>query len=288
LLASFGTSIAVRPSSASVISTTDTTAIAAFKSGRIQLDFDELVVPAGPCYLPLDPNQYAAIGIIITARADGSAQTNLARLPGCGDFGATLSAPNIIGGGTGPGSLGWRESVRFDFSPPANAFGANSDWTGSNTTLTAYNSVGGVIASVSGNQGNFMGIAEPGIAYAIWNWNYDQAVAGFSLDNLVFSNAVTGVESQPLTGLVQATPNPFLSETWIQWSASAGGRVHASVYDLSGQRVATLLDEIRPSGVGLVRWGGTNERGARVPAGIYFVRLELPDRSVSRRVVRIR
>ncbi len=172
---------------ASVLSTTNAVDIAAFQSGRTVLGFDELVVPPGPCFILLDPNQYAAQGILISAKADGSIQTHLARLPDCGHFGATLSPPNIIGGGTGPGSLAWRESVRFDFPVPANAIGAHSDASGSNTTLTAYRANGTVIASVSGNQGLFLGIAEPGIAYAVWNWNADQSVAGFSLDNVTFS-----------------------------------------------------------------------------------------------------
>ena len=48
---------------ASVLSTVDPGAIAAFQSGRTVLDFDELVVPVGPCYIPLDRNQYAALGL---------------------------------------------------------------------------------------------------------------------------------------------------------------------------------------------------------------------------------
>lgn len=276
------------PAAASVISTTDTTAISAFKSGRVVLNFDELVVPSGPCYVPLNPNQYAASGIIISARADGSFQTNLAQLPGCGHFGSTLSAPNIIGGGTGPGSLAWRESVRFDFPTPANAIGANSDWSGSNTTLTAYNSVGGVIASVSGDQGNFMGIAEPGIAYAVWKWNFDQSVVGFSLDNVTFSIPNVGVESQPRVPSFEVSPNPFHSEAWIRWSTPGSGRVHVAVYDVKGQRVATLVDEQRAPGAGAVRWRATDERGKRLPSGIYFMRLDSSGQTAIRRVVSIR
>jgi hypothetical protein len=108
---------------ASVISTTDDAQIDAFQSGQTVLGFDEIVVPPGLCFTPLDRNQYAALGIVISATADGSDETHLARLPGCGNFGATgtHTPPNIIGGGTAPSSTGWRETVRFDFPVPASA-----------------------------------------------------------------------------------------------------------------------------------------------------------------------
>lgn len=172
-----------------VLSTTNAAAIAAYQAGRIVLGFDELVVPSGPCFLPLDSNQYAAQAIPVSAKADGSAQTHHARLSECGNLGATQTVPNLIGGGPGAVSLGWREPICFDFPVPTNAIGAHPDFSGSNTTLTAYRSNGAVFTSTSGNQGLFLGITEPDIAHAIWTWNFDQGAAGYSLDNVTLSFA---------------------------------------------------------------------------------------------------
>lgn len=97
--------------------------------------------------------------------------------------------PNIIGSGTGAVSLGWRATIRFDFPAAANAIGAHTDFSGSNTALAAYRANGTVIASVPGNQGNFLGITEPDMAYSIWTWNFDPGAAGYSLDNVTFSIA---------------------------------------------------------------------------------------------------
>lgn len=205
--------------SAAVLSTTDPVAIAAFQSGRTVLGFDEIVVPTGPCFIPLDPNQYAAQGILISAKADGSIDTHVARLPACGHFGTTQSVPNIIGGGTGSVSLGWRESVRFDFPGKATAIGAHTDQSGSNTTLTAYQADGTVITSVSGNQGTYLGISEPGIAYAVWSWNFDQAVAGFSLDNVTFA---------------LAPPAPMLS--WVGYAVLAMALSAIAIWSMARRR----------------------------------------------------
>ncbi|MBI5167946.1 MAG: T9SS type A sorting domain-containing protein [Candidatus Eisenbacteria bacterium] len=288
VLVSFVCLSEIPAANASVLSTTDATAIAAFRSGRTVLNFDELTVPPGPCYVPFPVHQYSGLGISISARADGSAQTHLARLPDCGHFGSTLTLPNIIGGGTGPGSLAWRETIRFDFPSAADAIGASSDWSGSNTTLTAYRSDGSVIASVSGNEGNFMGIAEPGIAYAIWKWNYDMSVAGFSLDNVTFHIPQTDVPERSPSTSFGIEPNPVQAETWLRWTMPNAGRVRVSVQDVAGRRVATIVDEQRPAGEASASWKAVDDRGARVPAGVYFVRFEIPGETVTRRLVRIR
>jgi len=182
---------------AAVVSTTDPAEIAAFQLGRTVIDFDDTEVPAGPCFVELDRDRYESSGIEISARADGSDETHVARLPACGHFGAMHTPPNVIGGGTAAASPGWRETVRFDFAQTATAIGAHTDASGSNTSLTAYRSDGSVIATVSGDQGTFLAIVEPDIAYALWEWNFDQSVAGFSLDNVTFSVAESVPVFQP-------------------------------------------------------------------------------------------
>lgn len=189
---------------ASVLVTSDPAEVAAFQAGRTVLGFDEIVVPPSPapCFVTLDPNEYLALGIVISADADGQDQTHVARLPECGTFGPTLTPPNVIGGGVNA-TTGWREAVRFDFPGGAEAIGAHNDGTGSNTTLTAYAADDSVIASATGDQGLFMGIVEPDIAYAVWTWNFDQSVQGFSLDNVTFqpSPEPTTVPALGLHGL---------------------------------------------------------------------------------------
>ena len=74
----------------------------------------------------------------------------------------------IIGGGVSASGPQWRQSVRFDF-PVAlgTAIGAHSDWSGSNTTLSAYTADGSLIEESTGNQGAFMAVIEEDIAAAV-------------------------------------------------------------------------------------------------------------------------
>ena len=50
--------------------------------------------------------------------------------------------------------------------------------------------------------------------------------------------------------------------------------VRLEVYDLTGRRVRTLVDESRPAGRYEVTWNGTDDNGARVASGTYFYRLQ--------------
>ena len=50
--------------------------------------------------------------------------------------------------------------------------------------------------------------------------------------------------------------------------------VRLDVYNLLGQRVATLRDEVMPAGVHNVVWDGTAESGNKAASGIYFYKLE--------------
>ena len=171
---------------ATVISTFSPTEIADFQSGRVVIDFDDISVPA-PYHQVLNPLHYDTLGIEFRGGATGSTTINIAQLPQLGTF-PGHSTPNIIGGGTSPVGTDWRESIRFDFPGLlADAIGALSDGTGSNTTLTAYALDGSVITSVSGDQGSFLGIEDTGISYAVWSWNFDQTATGFSLDDVTFS-----------------------------------------------------------------------------------------------------
>ncbi|MEW6755540.1 MAG: FlgD immunoglobulin-like domain containing protein [Candidatus Latescibacterota bacterium] len=46
-----------------------------------------------------------------------------------------------------------------------------------------------------------------------------------------------------------------------------------AVYDLAGQRVATLVSDERPAGAHAVAWDGRDDEGRQVASGAYVCRL---------------
>ena len=81
------------------------------------------------------------------------------------------------------------------------------------------------------------------------------------------------------------TPNPFNAGTQIAYRLADAGPVRLRIYNLLGQPVHTLVDEVQPAGEHRLSWDGRDLRGAPVAAGIYVVRLDHPGGVQTRRVM---
>lgn len=88
----------------------------------------------------------------------------------------------------------------------------------------------------------------------------------------------TGVEE--LGGLAtgyflgNAYPNPFSDSTNIKFTIPKEDKVRLEVYNLKGQLVKSLIDsETMTAGNYKADWNGTNNGGARMSEGTYFIRL---------------
>jgi hypothetical protein len=73
--------------------------------------------------------------------------------------------------------------------------------------------------------------------------------------------------------LEQNMPNPFNPMTTIKYSIAQDTDVSLMVYDVSGQRVRTLVDNHQRADVYKVTWDGINDSGQRVASGMYFYKL---------------
>ena len=89
---------------------------------------------------------------------------------------------------------------------------------------------------------------------------------------LAVAEAYLGV---PLTAqLAQNYPNPFNSETVIEYVLPQSGEIQLIVYDVTGQRVATLASGPRQAGTYALRWDGRDDAGRQMASGVYLYRLE--------------
>ena len=73
--------------------------------------------------------------------------------------------------------------------------------------------------------------------------------------------------------LFQNYPNPFNPSTTIPYQLPAPDHVRLEVFNLLGQRVATLVDEEQQAGLHTAAWNGTDAAGRPVAAGVYLYRL---------------
>jgi hypothetical protein len=85
--------------------------------------------------------------------------------------------------------------------------------------------------------------------------------------------------------LGRVAPNPIVSSAGLSYLLPKRGRVRIGVEDVAGREVAVLLDREEATGPHLAHWDGTGARGARLPAGVYFVRLAFGGREEARKVI---
>lgn len=91
-----------------------------------------------------------------------------------------------------------------------------------------------------------------------------------------FTVNVTGVSvpgPDPIA-LLEAFPNPFNPRTTIRFDLAESGPVCLAVYDVRGMKVRTLVETGLSAGRHSAAWGGQDEAGRAVSAGIYFAWLE--------------
>jgi hypothetical protein len=58
----------------------------------------------------------------------------------------------------------------------------------------------------------------------------------------------------------------------VRLGVAKTGRLQICIFDVAGRKVRNLADHVFPAGEHTLRWDGTDDTGARVPRGVYFVR----------------
>jgi hypothetical protein len=84
--------------------------------------------------------------------------------------------------------------------------------------------------------------------------------------------------------LLPNRPNPFNPSTRIEFDLAHAGRARLRVFDVSGRRVATLLDRDLAAGRHSAFWSGRDDEGRPVASGVYLYRVEAPGFTQTRKM----
>ena len=82
-------------------------------------------------------------------------------------------------------------------------------------------------------------------------------------------------------------PNPFNPSTIIPYQIPTATHVRLEVFNVLGQRIATLVNREQSAGAHTAQWDATDAAGRAVGAGVYIYRLSSGGATVSRRMVLI-
>jgi len=85
--------------------------------------------------------------------------------------------------------------------------------------------------------------------------------------------------------LGQNYPNPFNPSTRIAVDIPKVTSVDVAVFNLLGQKIATLMSGEQAPGSITVEWDGRDENGLHVPSGVYFVRMQADGFTATQKVM---
>jgi hypothetical protein len=74
--------------------------------------------------------------------------------------------------------------------------------------------------------------------------------------------------------LQQNFPNPFNASTTIRYQLPQTAHLRLSIYNILGQEVRAVVDDVQPAGFYAVTWDGTDENRWSVASGIYLYSIQ--------------
>jgi hypothetical protein len=108
--------------------------------------------------------------------------------------------------------------------------------------------------------------------------------AGWLLSEIEVPTDVATTRPVRFARLLPNQPNPFNPTTTIHFELPAAGLVRLDVHDVSGRRIATLVDGMLPAGQQSAVWNGHDRHGERAAGGVYIVQLRAGDQRATRKV----
>ena len=85
--------------------------------------------------------------------------------------------------------------------------------------------------------------------------------------------------------LEQNFPNPFNSQTKIEYGLPEGSHVKITIYDTMGREVKMLFNGVQEPGYKSIIWNGTNNDGRIISAGIYLYSFQVKDFGKTKKMI---
>ncbi|MHB1049557.1 MAG: T9SS type A sorting domain-containing protein [Bacteroidota bacterium] len=111
-----------------------------------------------------------------------------------------------------------------------------------------------------------------------------------SQDRFVFNPTILTFVRPPASKpsefiLEQNFPNPFNPSTTIRFSLPVRSKVTVSIYNVLGQRVATVVNEFKEPGEYSALWNGRNEQGLPVASGMYIYHIAAGEYTAAKKMM---
>lgn len=94
-----------------------------------------------------------------------------------------------------------------------------------------------------------------------------------------------GVAPVYTTQLIGNYPNPFNPETNIRFSLKDAAPVSIEIYNVKGQMVRKLVNDVKAAGDHVAVWNGTDNNGRAVSSGVYYFKMNTGKYSSTKKMI---
>ncbi len=138
--------------------------------------------------------------------------------------------------------------------------------------------------------GNMTGTVKFRFIFAADGYTTDE---GWYIDDLVVDLPTANTDSEVLPVVAEIKgnyPNPFNPETTIEYSvpsinSKSAEKVSLEIYNIKGQKVTTLVNDMKAPGTYRAVWNGLNSNNQRVASGIYFTKLKVASKTDTKKMI---
>ncbi|MGB0930404.1 MAG: S8 family serine peptidase [Chitinophagales bacterium] len=127
--------------------------------------------------------------------------------------------------------------------------------------------------------------AEVGFAL-IGAHGFEELAAAADTAQLVWDglDIISSIDEIPVSKLTDLTlfPNPFYNDLKMSYELKQKDQVHISLFDMQGQRIEVLKDELQSAGTHHFNFDLTD----KIPAGTYLLQLQIGEQALTKKVVR--
>jgi hypothetical protein len=110
--------------------------------------------------------------------------------------------------------------------------------------------------------------------YIAYYWSDEEGEGDIYFSSYDIITGQKGSNSKMVIQDLNIYPNPFNTETTIEFTTNIAKQINISIYNLNGKLIKTLKDEYFTPGKYRLIWNGKAENGKEVNKGLYLVRLQ--------------
>ena len=110
-------------------------------------------------------------------------------------------------------------------------------------------------------------------------WSNNRSVHGYPTPKQI-ADEKTGTELPEFFALLSPYPNPFNPVTTIEYHLPVEAEVRITMYNLAGQVVLGLVNEVQPAGIHKLQFDAT-----ALASGMYFYRIETAGFAQTRKMI---